>query len=119
MQTWRQRQAGDAASYRRDRHSIEDIVESLELEAAAGSLGNDPNSGVTKNWLEILNKTLEPDRAKMALALHVVGHPTDDPQLHLVFVEELVGDRDEFDQVHLLRQPDGVTQDQCAARYRA
>jgi hypothetical protein len=41
VQPGRERQAGNAATHRRDRHSIENIVECFELEPAAGPLGDD------------------------------------------------------------------------------
>ena len=87
MWSRRQRQAGDAASYRGNRHSIEDIVERLELEPAAGPFGDDTESDATKNRLQILDETQEAGGAKMVLGLQVVSDIADHPQLYLALVE--------------------------------
>jgi hypothetical protein len=51
VQPWPQRQAGGASPYRRERHSVEDIVECFKLESTSDSLGDDTNPGATKNRL--------------------------------------------------------------------
>ena len=87
MQTRRQRQAGNATSYRGNRHAIEDVVECFELEPAAGPLGDDTNSNATKNRLQIFDETEESNCAKMALGLQVIGDIADHPQLYLALVK--------------------------------
>lgn len=74
-----QRQAGNAASYRGNRHAIEDIVERLELKPAAGPLGDDADSDVAKNRLQILDETQEAGRVKMVFDLQVIGDIADHP----------------------------------------
>src|SRR5215468_3155758 len=75
----RQGQTGNAALYRGNRHSIENIVECFELKAATGSLGNDTHSYATKNRPQVLYKTEKPRRAKAPVCTQMGRNVADDP----------------------------------------
>src|ERR1700730_5731006 len=57
-----QRQPGNSAPYRGNGHPVEDIVERLEFEAPAGSLGDNTDSDAAKNRLRIVDEAQEAAR---------------------------------------------------------
>src|SRR5271170_5113166 len=91
-----ERQAGNSALDRRDGHAVEDIVEGFELEAAAGSLGDNADPDAAENRLRVVDEAKEAGRRMIFAAAELVGHLADDVELDFLMPKEVVGDCEEL-----------------------
>ena len=113
-----QRHAGEGAREREDRHAVEDILQHLELEAAAAAFGHDRDPRLVEVGRDVGHRPGEMGREVLLAELLQEGFvaAADGLQLGAGIGEQRIGDVDELGKVHALGDPVEAADDDGPAR---
>jgi len=113
--------AGKRAGQREDGHAVEDILQDLELEAAAVAFRHDRDPRVVKVGLDVGHRAgeLGGHRPVPQLLEECLVGTADRLQLGAGIGEQRVGDVNEFSKIHALGDPVEAADDHGAARQHA